>query len=141
MKTIKKSMLWIAFIAIPVLFSCKKNDTPAMPEKPTIATAVITGITANSATGGGVIGDSSNRYTIIARGIRYSNSGDPAGSFPSVQTQDMYNTSGIWGSYPSNMVSLTPNTTYYVRAYVGYKDATNTQYFLNGDLRTFKTLP
>lgn len=144
MKTMKKNtFLWMAFLVVPVIFSCKKSDSPAMPDKPTIATAVITGITANAASGGGVIGDSSTSYNLMGRGIMYSITGDPSlGSSISVQTYDLFNTTNKWGSYPSSLVSLTPNTTYYVRAYVGYKViSTSTEYFLFGDLRTFKTLP
>lgn len=143
MKTTTKEILLATFIATPVLiFSCKKSDSTPQPDKPTITTNAITSITATTATSGGTIGDSSTTYTIIARGLRYSDSGDPAGSFPSQETNDLFATPGKWGSYPSYMTGLTPNTTYYVRAFLGYKvNATNFQFGLYGDLKTFKTAP
>ncbi len=143
MKTSKKNFIWAVIIAVPVIIaSCKKSD-PAPPEKPTISTNAVTNITANTATSGGFIGDSSNRYRILGRGIVYSSLGDPGlATVLTSQTYDLLNTPSYWGNYPSNMVGLTPNTTYYVRAYLGYEPvATSSSNMLYGELRSFKTLP
>mgnify|MGYP003497803362 CR=1 FL=1 len=143
MKTIKKNLIFAAVFAIPLIIaSCKKSDSPAQASKPTITTNIITSITANSATSGGFIGDSSTLYKIAKRGILYNSLGDPTGSFPSIETNDMYNTSADWGNFPSSLTGLTSNTTYYVRAYVFYKNTPGVSYPpVYGELRTFKTLP
>ncbi|MBL0201335.1 MAG: hypothetical protein IPP81_14730 [Chitinophagaceae bacterium] len=143
MKTIKKLMIWVAIIAIPVIIaSCKKSD-PAPASKPTISTNAAINITANTATGGGYIGDSSTYYRVTGRGIMYSSGGDPiAMGVIASQTYDNLATPNRWGSFPSSMTGLTPNTTYYVRAYVGWELlSTPGSNMIFGELRTFKTLP
>lgn len=143
MKTVKISLLWVACIAVSALiFSCKKSDSPAQATKPTLSTTAITNITANTATSGGFIGDSSSLYVITARGVVYSSGGDPTGSVITAETADLNNTPNKWGNYPSSLTGLTANTTYYIRAFVGYKDMPGTSHPpVYGELRTFKTLP
>ena len=146
METIKKNLIWAVIIAVPVLiFSCKKSDSPsaALPTKPTISTNAITNITANTATGGGFIGDSGNVYRITAKGVIYSSLGDPG--FDPVgydQTWDILNALRYFGNYTSSMTGLTPNTTYYVRAYCGYEIlGAGFSTIIYGEKRTFKTAP
>lgn len=146
MKTIKPSLLIAAIITVPVIiFSCKKSSTPPQATKPTISTNAVTNITATSATSGGFISDSSTLYRITGRGVVYSSGGDPIAFGvlpPPSQTYDLFNTPGRWGSYPSNMTGLTPNTTYYVRAYAGWEPlSTPGSNSVTGELRTFKTAP
>ncbi len=141
--------MWAVIIAIPVIIaSCKKSDSPAaQPTKPTISTNAVTNITATSATSGGFIGDSSNLYRVRGRGVIYSSivTNPDLSTTNTFQTYDFMNTISDWGSFPSSMTGLTPNTTYYVKAYVGYEVAgpggTTIISSLLGELRTFKTLP
>ena len=142
MKTLKNYLMFTAILAAQVtISSCKKSDPTPQAIKPTITTNAVANITANTATSGGFIGDSSGLYRILGRGIMYSSLGDPkSGTILYSQTYDLLNTPSYWGNYPSNMVSLTANTTYYVRAYLGYEPVgTSSSIFLYGELRTFKT--
>jgi len=67
---------------------------------------------------------------VSARGVCWSTSENPT-------TSDSKTTDGTgMGPYTSNITGLSPNTTYYVRAY-----ATNSQGTAYGEQRTFKTLP
>jgi hypothetical protein len=102
---------------------------------PTITTNVITGITSNSATFGGAISNA-NGNQIVQRGIVYSTSpsvtinsnviiiGNGIGTFDTI--------SGL--GYYANL--LTPNTTYYVRAFAYNENNTYTY----GNQITFTTL-
>lgn len=144
MKTAIKNLLSAIIIGMPVLIcSCKKSDSTPQPDKPTITTNAITNITATTATSGGNIGDSSTYYRIIGRGIMYSSVGDPMSpSIAPSQTYDFLATPNKWGSYPSSMTGLSANTTYYVRAYVGWEPlSTPGSNIIFGDLKTFKTAP
>ena len=99
---------------------------------PTITTITASNITATTATSGGDItydgGDQ-----VIDRGICWSTSQNPT-------INDNYTTDGSGiGSFTSSLTNLTPNTTYYVRAY-----ATNSVGTIYGNeitLTTSKTLP
>jgi hypothetical protein len=84
---------------------------------PVITTNVVTGITSNSATFGGSISNA-NGYEIMERGVVYSTS-----QHPTIQTNKIQIGNGI-GAFDSISALgyqyahlLTPNTTYYVRAY------------------------
>ncbi|MBL0201334.1 MAG: hypothetical protein IPP81_14725 [Chitinophagaceae bacterium] len=146
MKTIKKNLIFAVVLAIPLIIaSCKKSDPPAaaLPTKPTISTNAITSITANTATGGGFIGDSGNVYRVTAKGVIYSSLGDPGFDPVSYsQTYDILNALRYFGSYTSSMTGLTPNTTYYVRAYVGWEPlGAGISNIIYGEKRSFKTAP
>lgn len=94
---------------------------------PVLTTAAVTGITQNTATSGGNITDDGGT-DVTSRGICWDV--EPAPAFADKKTSDG---SGS-GSYSSTMTGLTPNTTYYVRAY-----ATNSQGTAYGNELTFKT--
>lgn len=78
--------------------------------RPTVTTAQVTNITQTTATGGGEV-VSDNGSPVTERGICWSSAHDPSIS-------DSHATSGEGtGTFTVNMTGLTPNTTYYVRAY------------------------
>ena len=77
---------------------------------PILTTAAISSITPTSAVSGGNITDE-NCSPVTARGVCWNTTGNPT-------IGDDKNTDGSGtGSYTSMMTGLTPNTTYYVRAY------------------------
>lgn len=77
---------------------------------PTVTTATITNITATTAQGGGSA-TANGGLQITAKGICWNTSGNP-------DVNGLHTTNGSGnGSFTSNMTGLTPNTTYYVRAY------------------------
>jgi len=77
---------------------------------PTVTTSQVTNITQTTATGGGNV-TSAGGGTVTARGVCWSTSHNPTTS--SSHTTDGSGT----GSFTSSLTNLTPNTTYYVRAY------------------------
>ena len=94
---------------------------------PTVTTSQVTNITETSATGGGNVTDDGGA-TVTVRGICWSTSHNPTIS-------DSHGTSGSGlGDYTCLMTNLTPNTTYYVRAY-----ATNSQGTAYGNELSFTT--
>ena len=78
---------------------------------PTISTNVITDIKPNSSVSGGSI-SSDGGSPVTARGVVWSTNSNPTISL-STKTSDG---SGI-GNFTSNLIGLSSNTTYYVRAY------------------------
>jgi uncharacterized protein (TIGR02145 family) len=95
--------------------------------EPTVTTNDLSNITATTATGGGEVTFAGNA-TVTARGVCWSTSQNPT-------TANNISTNGSGtGSFISNLIGLTPNTTYYVRAY-----ATNSVGTAYGTQRTFKT--
>lgn len=100
------------------------NSSPALP---TLTTAAINAIAANSAKSGGDITDDGGT-TVIARGVCWSTSVGP-------DLQDSYTTDGGGiGSFTSTLIGLDPNTVYNVRAYA--TNGTGTSY---GDEISFTT--
>jgi len=96
---------------------------------PEVETSAITNVLTNSAVcGGNIISDGGK--TIIRRGICWSTSGNPQVDLN--ETVDASNL-GI-GSYTCTMTGLTPNTTYFVRAF-----AVNTEGLSYGEKKTFTT--
>ena len=95
---------------------------------PTVTTNSISDILSSSATGGGNVTSDGNA-DITARGICWSTSHNP--SLDSPHTTDSLG----MGSFTSVLTGLTPNTTYYVRAY-----ATNSEGTAYGDEVSFTTL-
>ena len=94
---------------------------------PTVTTSQVTNITETAATSGGNV-TADGGATVTARGICWSTSHNPT-------TSDSHGTSGSGlGSYTCLMTNLTPNTTYYVRAY-----ATNSQGTAYGNEVNFTT--
>ena len=94
---------------------------------PTVTTASISNITANSATSGGNV-TSNGGSTVTARGVCWSTSQNPT-------INNSYTTTGSGtGAFTSAITGLTANTTYYVRAY-----ATNGSGTAYGSQKTFTT--
>lgn len=94
---------------------------------PTVTTAVVSNITANSAQCGGNISDNGG-FNVTARGVCWNTTGNP-------DLNGDYTTNGNGnGTFTANMTNLTPGTTYHVRAY-----ATNSTGTVYGEDRTFTT--
>ena len=96
-------------------------------DKPTVSTASVTNIGNTTATGGGNV-ISNGGATVTERGICWSTSHNPtiSGSHANSGTGT--------GEFMVSMTNLTPNTTYYVRAY-----AINSQGSAYGEEVNFKT--
>lgn len=77
---------------------------------PTLTTATTSNITTTTATSGGTITNDGNA-SIIERGVCWNTAGTP--TYNDSKTSDG---TGV-GSFTSNLTNLSPNTTYYVRAY------------------------
>lgn len=77
---------------------------------PVISTTAVSNTTAASAESGGTVSDDGGS-AVTARGVCWSTSPEP--TINDLKTNDG---SGL-GSFTSNLTSLTPNTTYFVRAY------------------------
>jgi uncharacterized protein (TIGR02145 family) len=95
---------------------------------PSISTVTVSNVTATSATTGGNVTQDGGA-PVTARGVAYGTSSSPITSGPIT-----IDGTGI-GSFTSNLASLTPSTTYYVRSY-----ATNSVGTAYGNELTFTTL-
>ena len=126
-----------AIVALFVLLvSCSDSPTeagedppPAPPAavKPTVSTAAVTGVTITTATAGGEV-TADGGAPVTARGVVWSVSPDPTVS-------DEHTTDGTGnGSFVSEIAGLSPEGTYYVRAY-----ATNSAGTAYGDEVSFTT--
>lgn len=94
---------------------------------PTVTTASVSNVTANSAQCGGTISDNGG-FNVTARGVCWNTVGNP-------DVSDSHTTNGTGnGTFTSNMTNLTPSTTYHVRAY-----ATNQTGTVYGAEQTFTT--
>lgn len=96
---------------------------------PVVTTNNISNITTTSATCGGNV-TSGGGVSVTARGVYYSTSSNFEGSYFMTT-----NGSGT-GNFTSNLTNLTPNTTYYVKAY-----ATNSAGTRFGAVKSFTTAP
>lgn len=107
----------------------KEPEEPTV-QLPTVTTNDISNITTNSAAcGGNVTSDGNVRVT--ARGVCWSTSPNPTiNNLYDEKTEDGSGT----GTFTSNLINLTKNTTYYVRAY-----ATNEAGTAYGEEKSFKT--
>ena len=108
----------------------KEPEEPTV-QLPTVTTNDISNITTNSAAcGGNVTSDGNVRVT--ARGVCWSTSPNPTiNNLYDEKTEDGSGT----GTFTSNLINLTENTTYYVRAY-----ATNEKGTAYGEEKSFKTV-
>ncbi len=97
------------------------------PDKPTVVTLSINNITKNSAISGGNI-TKDGGYHILQKGVCWNITQDPT-----VLNSKTTNGTGV-GTYSSNLSGLSPNTTYYVRAY-----ATNAEGTAYGGQLSFRT--
>lgn len=94
---------------------------------PTLTTAAVSNVTANSARSGGTISDNGG-FNVTARGVCWNTVGNP-------DVSDSHTTNGTGnGTFTSNMTNLSPSTTYHVRAY-----ATNSTGTVYGAEQTFTT--
>lgn len=96
---------------ISFLFSCSSDENENNSTAPVLSTANITNITLNGASSGGNI-TSDGGADITSRGIVWSTSQNPTIAL-STKTVDGV---GV-GVFTSSILNLTPNTTYFVRAY------------------------
>jgi len=101
--------------------------TPPVVTLPTVTTTAISDITTVTASGGGNVTSDGNA-TVTARGVCWSTSQNP--TIADNKTTDGSGT----GSFVSSIAGLTPNTTYYVKAY-----ATNSAGPAYGEQQQFKT--
>lgn len=94
---------------------------------PTITTATVSNITATTAVSGGSISDNGG-FNVTARGVCWNTIGNP-------DLNGSHTTNGTGnGTFTANLTSLTPGTTYHVRAYA--TNSTGTSY---GNETTFTT--
>jgi uncharacterized protein (TIGR02145 family) len=121
----KKALLLFASLA---LFSCSSDEAENNPTLPVLTTTNTGNITLTSASSGGNITADGNA-DITARGVVWNTSSNPTISLTTKTTDG----TGI-GLFTSNLTNLTPNTTYYVRAY-----ATNSVGTTYGNEVTFTT--
>jgi len=107
MKTILKTLLLILTIS---LVNCKKEDKNLPPN---ISTLEVTEITATTAVCGGEIKIDELYYSAGNMGICFNTKPNP--------TTDDYSYSALGGEklFSCKIINLTPNTKYYVRAFVG----------------------
>jgi len=105
----------------------KTFTTNAEQTAPTVTTGDVTNITTTAATCSGDV-TSDGGASVTARGVCWSTSENPTTS--NSKTTDGTGT----GAFTSSLTGLTPNTTYYVRAY-----ATNSVETSYGEQRTFTT--
>jgi len=98
----------------------------ALPTAPLVSTAGVTDILDISAVCGGSV---TSTEQIISRGLCWNTTGTPTITDPKA------NTSAVTGSFTLNLTGLSPNTTYYVRAF-----ASNFVGITYGNEQTFTTL-
>jgi len=119
----------ILILSVSLLFSCSKTtDTP--PAVYTVSTTPVTSITQTAATTGGSISVTSGKPAITEKGICYATT-----SNPTISSQTVTTSGSSLTAFVSNLVGLTANTTYHVRAYA--IDETGAKY---GNDVTFTTL-
>ncbi len=104
-----------------LLFSCRP------PENPSVVTGEVTNITATTAISAGNV-TADGGAEIIARGVCWSTS-----QFPAISDSKTSSGTGL-GFFTRKITGLSPNTTYYVRAY-----ATNAVGTAYGEQRNFTT--
>lgn len=122
-----KNLLFTS-LSVFFLFSCSSDENENNSTAPIITTTNISNITVNGASSGGNI-TSDGGANITARGVVWSTTQNPTIAL-TTKTVD-----GIGlGSFTSSISGLTPNTTYYVRAY-----ATNSVGTSYGNEVTFTT--
>jgi uncharacterized protein (TIGR02145 family) len=114
------------------------STTPDALVPPTVTTASVTGITSNSAVCGGEVTNEGST-SVTAKGVCYSTTANPT-----ILNTTTNNGTGA-GSFVSNLSSLTPGTTYYIRAYAtssaGTGYGTETSFATSAVAPTLNTLP
>jgi uncharacterized protein (TIGR02145 family) len=114
---------FIKIFSILFLSSCTQQDTLLM-----VITGEITNITKVTATCSGTV-SSDGGLSISARGICWNTLQNPT-----ILDSKTTNGNGL-GTYNGNLIGLSPNTIYYIRAY-----ATNSEGTIYGEQRSFTTL-
>ena len=110
-----------------ISFTTEEEEAELTP--PTVITSEVIDITETTAVSGGNVTDDGGA-TVTARGICWSTSQNPT-----IDDNDGITTDGNGtGTFTSNLINLTANTTYYVRAY-----ATNEKGTSYGDEMSFTT--
>ena len=98
------------FLTIILTNSCEKK-----PEPPTLSTTTLTEIsTTTAASGGNIISEGGSR--VISRGVCWNTSDNPT-----IKHSKTNENSDLM-SFTSNITELSPNTSYYVRAYATNSD-------------------
>jgi uncharacterized protein (TIGR02145 family) len=110
-------------LTILIFSSCKEKPVP-----PILSTTPVTELTASSAVSGGNVTDDGGTR-VISRGVCWNTSDNP--DISNNKTSD----SGGSGTFISNLTQLTPNTTYFIRAY-----ATNSAGTSYGSSVSIKTI-
>lgn len=114
MKTpVLSSILFISFFVILFNTSCKKSPAAATNAPKVTTTDVILDVTSTSAQSGGTVTDVGSA-DLSANGVVYSTTNQTPTLTDSKTTDPLIVTSY---TYESPLTGLTPNTTYYVRAY------------------------
>ena len=112
----KPLLLAVLFISLSVILlgtSCKKNSTTATNPPALTTTDIILDVTSTSAQSGGTI-TSIGSSALTANGVCYSSTNQTPTVADGVTKEPLIYYSY---TYTSNLTALTPNTTYYVRAY------------------------
>ncbi|MFH0842116.1 MAG: hypothetical protein V1903_05790 [Bacteroidota bacterium] len=119
----KNLMRILMLLAIVLLYSCEEKPTP-----PTVSTTTVSEISYTTATSGGNVTHDGGA-SIISKGICWNTS-----SSPTIDNNTTNDGTGV-GSFTSALTGLTPNLTYYARAY-----ATNSAGTSYGSQVSFTTL-
>ncbi|MCQ2270274.1 MAG: fibrobacter succinogenes major paralogous domain-containing protein [Bacteroidales bacterium] len=106
---------------------CLKDEGGSSATLPTVTTTSVTNITHNSATSGGDV-TADGGANVTARGVCWSTNQNP--TIADSHTADGSGT----GSFSSSITGLSPNTTYYVRAYA--TNSVGTSYGTQGSFTT-----
>lgn len=130
MKNILKTSAIVVLLlgSIITLNSCQKEDDK-VPTYPVLTTGSLSGITQTGAVSGGNI-TSDGGSEVTARGVCWSTTQNPT-----IASDKTTEGTGV-GTFLSNLTDLSPNTTYYVRAY-----ATNSKGTAYGNEISFSTSP
>jgi len=120
----KLAGLFLIILSINFVYSCKKDK----PEPPSITTTSVTDISTTTAVSGGNVIDDGGEL-VVSKGVCWNTLENPE-----IDNNKTIETGGAV-SFTSNISQLTPNTTYYIRAY-----ATNSAGTGYGNSITFKTL-
>jgi hypothetical protein len=118
------------FIILILLVGCTQHDLP-MLTPPSVTTADATSVLCRTAVSGGDVINAGGDV-IRGRGVAWDTLSNPTYEVNMGYTSD---STGI-GSFTSDISDLQPNTTYFLRAYVRYKNT-----FGYGDEKTFTTFP
>ena len=107
---------------------CLRDESSTSASLPTVVTGTVSDITGTTAIGGGEV-TTNGGAAVTARGVCWSTSQNP--TVADAHTEDGSGT----GAFTSSITGLTPNTTYYVRAY-----ATNSAGTAYGEEVSFTTV-